>query len=144
MCAIEYSYKNWKNNSDLNLVCEKLLDNANVDIIFTNFPFSVSLIFFVIGSDIKVTFICSEIESFHLDKGWDDSPLYVVLETNVKAPKKNRHLNQPDHEFSCMEHDGYLWEINVMPDVNLNIKCLSFEWRIDRVTEKEVALFNAG
>ena len=89
----------------------------------------------MIGSDIKVTFTCSEIEAFHLDKDWNDAPLYVALEANVKAPTKNRDSNQPDHEFSCMEHDEYLWEVNVMPEANLKIKCLSFKWCVDRITD---------
>jgi len=46
--------------------------------------FSITLVFFVIGS---------EIEEFSLEKDWDDDPLYVALEAQVNVV---RSLRLPD------------------------------------------------
>lgn len=142
--AIDCSFKAWEGTTDLDLVCAKLLDNANMDVNFTDYPFAIALVFYVIGSDIKVRFICSEIEGLSLEKDWNDGPLYVALEANVKSSKLTRDPEQPDHEFSCSDHSEYLWEISVLPEANLNIKCLSFDWSLEKITDEELSWLNAS
>lgn len=78
-----------------------MLDYAQLSIEFTNFPFSIQLIFYVVGTDQKVIFDCSDIVSFHLDKEPHEN-VFTVLETHVIEPKKQgRRRNQTmDLDFS--------------------------------------------
>lgn len=115
-----------------------------MDVNFTDHPFTIELVFYVIGSDIKVRFTCSEIQGLNLEKDWNDGPLYVTLEANVKSPKLVRDPDQPDHKFWCIDHSEYLWEISVLPEANLNIKCLSFDWSLEKISDEELSWLNAS
>ncbi len=133
-----YSYEVWKDCDDLQKVCSQLLDNANMDVKFTNCPFSIELAFFVIGSDIKVEFSCSGIEKFSIEKDSEDCPLYLVLEVHVSSPKKVRDKKMSDSEFWALDHEDYVWGIFVLPEADISIKSLSFDWSINQITEEEM------
>jgi len=115
-----------------------------MDVKFTDYPFSVTLVFYVIGSDIKIQFDCSEIEDLRLEKSWNDEPLYVALEARVAPPKLVRNSTQSDFDFTCIDRAEYLWEISVFPEANLSIKCLSFSWSVQMISDEELLLFNAS
>lgn len=83
-------------------------------------------------------FTCSEIEGFNLEKDWDDGPLYAALETQVELPKLSKNPSLSDYEFSRIDHSEYLWKIMVLHEVNLNIKCLSFEWSLEKITDSDI------
>lgn len=110
-----------------------------MDVKFEDSPFSIKLVFYVIGSDFKVQFVCSDIEVLNLEKDWNDGPLYVALEAQVKPPKQTRDPALADHVFSCTDHAEYMWEISVLPEANLNIKCLSFDWCIQKISDDELS-----
>ena len=65
------------------LVCDKLLDNADLDIQILSYPLSVNLIFYVVGSDIKVKFICEKIARIEINRDYDEESIFVVLETHL-------------------------------------------------------------
>jgi hypothetical protein len=113
-----------------------------MDIKFSDYPFSVTLIFYVIGSNAKVHFDCSEIVDFRIVKEWNDEPMYVALEAYVKPPKLTRESTMSDDEFFHIDHTDYLWEVRVDPEANLNIICLSFNWCIQKITNEELSWFN--
>ena len=115
-----------------------------MDVRFTDCPFSIELVFYVIGSDIKVQFVCSEIEVLNLDKDWNDRPLYLAFEVQVKPPKINRDPAQSDREFASIDHAEYLWEISVLPEASLSIKCLSFSWCVQKIGDEELSWLNAS
>jgi hypothetical protein len=111
-------YEEWKKEKDVNLVCEKLLDNANMDIEIVSYPFAINLVFFVIGSDIKVTFYCKEIKQFCLSKSVEDEAMFAVFEVHVK--------NNTD-----------ITKIKVLPEAELEIQCAKFNWKLEQMTESE-------
>lgn len=113
-----------------------------MDIHFTDHPLSIRLIFYVIGSDIKVEFNCSEIERISIDKDFNDDSLYSALETRVIPPRLTRTLELTNHEFACIDHADYLWEISVVPEVKLLIRCLSFDWCIQKISDEELSWLN--
>jgi len=115
-----------------------------MDVKFNDYPFSITLVFYVICSDIRVQFVCSEIEVLSLEKDWNDGPLYVALEVSVNKPTLARDPTQAEHEFSCIDHAEYLWEIRVLPEANLNIKCLSFDWGIQKISDEELSWLSAS
>ena len=125
----DFSFESWQNEKDIQFVCERLLDNADMDIEILSCPLSVKLTFFVVGSDIKVIMICTKIRSFSLDKEATDEALYVVLETHV----------------SKITHDGNdapFWEILVLPKAKFKITCEELNWSIERITESEISQFS--
>lgn len=137
-----YSYEAWKESSDLEAVCSQLLDNANMDVKFTDCPFSIALSFCVIGSDIKVNFTCSDIAKFSIVKDSENGPIYVALEASVIPPIKLRDPNMSDHEFNMIDHKDYVWEVNVLPEADICIKCISFKWEIMQISEEEMKWLN--
>lgn len=68
----------------------------------------------------------------------------MALEENVKSPNLTRDPEQPEHEFSCIDHSEYLWKISVLPEANLTIKCLSFDWSLEKVKDEEISWLNAS
>jgi hypothetical protein len=120
----EYSFEAWKDEKSIDLVCEKLLDNANMDMDISSYPLAFTFTFFVIGSDIKVTFRCSEIESFELRKQSSDEAMFVVLETNV-------------HRTMSKVSEREIWNISIQPEAQIDIECNNFEWSVKQMTELE-------
>jgi hypothetical protein len=112
-------FEDWKNESDLALVCKKLLDNADMDYSFGNCPLSIDFVFYVVGSDIKVLFSCSEISKLYIEKEHDDVPIHLVLEVNVRKENETFY-------------------IQIMPEFNLELECKSFSWSIKEFSEEEV------
>jgi hypothetical protein len=102
-------------------------------------PLTVELTFFVIGSDIKIIFRCAEIIRFDLIKEFDDLPFYLVLEVCVNQPKKVREPNLSDSEFSMLEHEEFAWDVVILPEAQLNIKCLKFDWWLEKATDEELS-----
>ena len=115
---MDYSYQYWKEEKSIDLVCDKLLDNADMNIEFSSYPLSVKLTFFIIGSDIKIIFSCKNIELLKLDKESDDEALFVILETHVVCKNKK-------------------WEITLFPNPEITIHCNKFNWSIGKMTESE-------
>mgnify|MGYP001243323666 CR=1 FL=1 len=111
-------FEDWKNESDLGLVCKKLLDNADMDYSFSNCPLSLEIVFYVVGSDIKVLFSCSEISKLNIEKEHDDVPIHLVLEVNVWEENESFH-------------------IQIMPEFNLELECKIFNWSIKEFSEQE-------
>jgi hypothetical protein len=134
-----YNYENWKDETNLSKVCLSLLDNADMDMEIQSSPLSITLTFFVVGSNIKVVFCCSDITKLHLLKEFDDRPLHLVLEVNVKKPKKTRDPSLSDGEFSILNHKDYSWSIEVLPVAQIEIECLLFNWQLEMASEKELS-----
>lgn len=120
----EYSFSAWKDEQSIDLVCEKLLDNADMDMDIVSYPLSFTFTFFVIGSDIKVILRCSGIEYFELRKESDDEAMFVVLETHVR-----RTLSKVSKQE--------IWSISTLPDAQINLDCNKLEWSIEQMTESE-------
>jgi hypothetical protein len=119
--------------SDLGLVCKKLLDNADMDVNYSNFPDSVELIFYIISSDIKVSFVCSGIEMFSIEQNWDQDALYVVLECEVNPPQIILDVEKNGGSFiSSKERKKHMWEILIQGGVCLHLKCIAFNWKLER------------
>ncbi len=101
---------------DLQTICRAM--DASLDIEFTNFPFSVTLTFAVVGTDRKVIFLCSQIEEFTLIKAAFDEPEYLCFEVSVEPPKKERPQDLSDYEFGLKESNDrkdFLWSIEILP-----------------------------
>ncbi len=111
-------FEEWKNEDGLGLVCQKLLDNADMDYSFNNCPLGVEFVFYVVGSDIKVLFSCSEITKLEIEKEHDGAPFHLVLEVNVR------------------EENGVFY-IQIMPKFNLSLECKNFSWSIEKFPENE-------
>jgi len=122
----------------LQTICRTMLDDASLWIEFINFPFGVRLTFYVTGTDKKVIFLCSQIEKFSLNKGAFDEPEYVCLEVNVEQPEKERPRELSDFEFELMDKKDFTWSIEVLPEAEIKIKCLQFEWELLTMTQKEM------
>ena len=116
-----------------------MLDNADLFVEFTNFPFSIRLTFAVVGTNKKVIFLCSQIEKFCLNKGVFDEPDYLCLEANVTPPPKERLPGLSDFEFGLMDKTDFLWSIEVLPEADIKIKCLRFEWELLIMSDEEIA-----
>ena len=123
---------------ELDTICRTMLDNAEMNIEVTLYPFSVRLIFYVVGTDQKVIFNCLEIVSLHLDKDPQDNPLFTVLETNVIPPKKIRPTPLSDFGFGLLDQTEYCWQIDLQPQVILQIKALTFHWQVQTITADEL------
>ena len=114
----ELLFEEWEKEKDINLICSNLLDNANLDIKYHSYPFGIELIFYVIGTEIKVVFTCKEIELFSIEKSSNEEPMFTVLETKIK-------------------HKNSSWEISILPEAQINIKCHAFNWAVLQMTESE-------
>lgn len=126
---------------EIEKICRTMLDNANLNVEFTNYPFAVHLTFYVIGTDKKVIFDCSGIQelSFLRDAADDlGGPEYVCLEVNVKKPGKQMPKNKYDFEFEVVDKTKYLWSIEILPDAHIKIKCLHFDWRELNMAQEEI------
>ncbi len=122
----------------LQTICRTMLDNANMDIDFTKCPFAVRLTFYVIGSDKKVIFDCSDIEKFSITKDASDCPEYVCLEVDVTTPKMQRPAGLSEFEFEIGDKANYLWHVEILPEAHIEIKCLNFAWQIQPMTVEEM------
>lgn len=120
----DYSFEAWKDEKSIDLVCEKLLDNANMDIEISSYPLAFVFTFFVIGSDINVVFRCSEIECFELRKQSSNEAMFVVLETNV-------------YRTMSKVSEREIWSVSIQPEAQIDIECNNFEWSVEQMTESE-------
>ena len=111
-------FEDWKNENSIVRVCRELLDNTDLDYSFVDSPLSLELLFYVVGSDIKVRFNCKEISKLSIEKENEDLPLHLVLETNVWEKNEDFH-------------------IQIFPEFALNIVCKRFDWQIEEFSEKE-------
>lgn len=121
------------NVKDLQEVCARLLDNANLDVEFDAHPFRLRLLFDVCGAPHKVIFTCANITRLCIEKAAEDEPLYVCLEASVTEPAQQWPPTRELYEYQMLppaEKQGYLWRIQVAPEAQLDIQCLSFEWKI--------------
>ena len=89
-----------------------------MDLNINSYPLSLELSFFVIGSDIKIVFLCKEIESFSIQKEPDEEAMFTVLETKI-------------------EHIEGSWKILIFPVAEIEIKCNSFNWSIVQMSDSE-------
>lgn len=80
-------FENWENEKDLSKVCKELLDNADMDYSFNGCPLGIDIVFYVAGSNIKVIFNCAEISKIEIQKEYDDVPIHLVLEVNVREDR---------------------------------------------------------
>ena len=115
--------------------------DAGLFVEFTNFPFSVTLTFAVVGTDRKVIFLCSQIEEFTLKKGAFDEPEYLCFEVSVEPPKKERPPDLSEFEFGLKESNDkkdFLWNIEVLPEAEIKVKCLEFEWKVLKMSQEEM------
>ena len=117
--SADYSYQKWEKERNIGLVCDKLLDNADLEIQIQSYPLSINFTFYVVGSDIKVKFICEKIERFEINKDYDEESMFVVLETHV--------LNKIN----------YSWEVKILPTPEVHVICRKFSWSIEKLTESE-------
>lgn len=124
---------------DLETICRTMLNDAVMDVSINNCPFSVGLTFYVTGTDKKVIFDCMDIASFRLDKDPTDSPMYLVFETNVTAPRKPFPIPLSDFEFSFLPQEDYCWLVEVSePTELLQIKALGFAWHVEAMSAEEL------
>ena len=120
--------------------------DASLDVEFTNFPFSITLTFAVVGTDRKVVFFCSQIEEFTLTKGAFDEPEYLCFEVSVEPPKKELPSDVSEFEFGLKEWNDkqdFLWSIEILPEAEIKIKCLKFEWKILKMSQEEMNARNS-
>ena len=103
----DFSFCEWEKEKDVNHVCSSLLDNANMEIRVSSYPFGVELLFFVIGSDIKIIFTCKEIGLFSIEKMPDEDSMFTVLEVSVERIKN-------------------YWKISILPEANVKIECVAY------------------
>ena len=118
-----------------------MLDYANLNVEFANYPFAVRLTFYEVGTDKKVIFDYSGIQEFSLVRDPADKldgPEYVCLEVKVREPKKQMPPNKYDFEFEVVDKSKYLWSIEILPDAQIKIKCLHFDWKIAGLTQEEM------
>ncbi len=130
---------------DLETICRTMLNDAQMDVSINNCPFSVYLTFYVTGTDKKVTFDCTDIASFRLDKDPTDSPLYLVFETEVMGPRKQYPVPLSHFGFSFLPQEDYCWQVTVSePELLLQIKSLGFAWRVEVLSAEEREWFSRG
>ncbi len=124
---------------DLQTICRSI--DGSLSIEFTNFPFTITLTFWIVGTDKKVIFSCSQIEEFTLKKEAFDEPEYLCFEVSVNPPKKKRPTDLSDFEFGLKEYsdkNDFLWSIEILPEAEIKIKCLEFEWMILKMSKEEI------
>jgi hypothetical protein len=135
----DYSLKKWEQETSIHVVCARLLDNAEMEIKIEEYPFSVRLTFYIVGTILKVIFDCNDIELFSLRKEWDEYGYSTILEAYITQPKK---LLPPDVTDSrSFDSKDYLWKIS-LPGVAMEIECLRFKWRVEEMTAEEIKSFN--
>lgn len=115
-----------------------MLDNADMDVEFQDYPFSVRLIFLVVGTDKKVIFECSEIASFSLVKEPAEDAYYSVFEVHVTEPRVHWLTRSTDRHSTTQDQSEYLWEIVVEPAVQLHVMARSFKWWLEVMTVEEI------
>jgi hypothetical protein len=135
----DYSLKKWEKETSIHTICKCLLDNAEMDIEIDEYPFSIQLTFFIVGTILKVIFDCNDIELFSLKKDWDNYGYSTVLEVYVTEPQKPL----PCEVISSRSHDSkdYLWKI-CLPGQAIEIECLRFKWRVEEMTAEEINTLN--
>jgi hypothetical protein len=136
----DYSLKKWGQETNIHVVCKCLLDNADMDIKIEEYPFSIKLTFYIVGTILKVTFDCSDIELFSMRKKWDENVYFIIVEAYITEPKKPL---PPDVTNSrSFDSKDYLWKIS-LPGVVMEIECLRFKWRVEEMTAEEIKSFNS-
>ncbi len=135
----DYSLTKWAQETSIHVVCERLLDNADMDIKIEEYPFSVQLTFYIVGTILKVIFDCNDIELFSVKKEWDENVHFIILEAYITEPKKP--LPSDVTNSRSFDSKDYLWKIS-LPGVAMEVECLRFKWRIEEMTAEEINSLN--
>ena len=115
----DFSFETWKEANEIAEVCAQLLDNADLEIEINSFPIEIKLVFFVVGSDIKVVVQCRRVKNLQILKDPEEEPRFTVLETSITNPEAGQ------------------WNVSIKPVAMIDISCEELEWKIEKMTEAE-------
>ncbi|WP_444901998.1 hypothetical protein ACJJIG_02485 [Microbulbifer sp. SSSA007] len=125
---------------DLNEICRKWLDNADLDIKveFGNDGSTILLVFYVVGVGKKVLVTCKRPIKFSVEQDPDDLPMYVVFETSISLKKKNSFEGLIHSDVLQNIEVDELWHVDVSEgDAKVLVVSEQLSWEIFDITVEE-------
>jgi len=121
---------------ELQWICQKLLDNADLNVSFDEQTSEIILCFIVAVSYEQIVFRCGRFHSFKLVKNPDEGECFFVGETSVSIFTKPEEIKQG------MESEGWSWGKNKFPSqlylievkggVEVRLLCENFTWSLSQ------------
>ena len=125
---------------DLEYICSKMLDNANMTADFSAFP-DIHLSFVVFGSvDNKFWEIIFTVDQtlnikMEADDDAENNDLFVVVGVSVDNKKKAE--TDIGIQARKLKPDDTVWFISIFGDLTMEIMCCDFKWKINELTPEE-------
>lgn len=125
---------------DLEYICNKMLDNADMTIDLSTYP-DIRLSFLVFGSvdnkfwEIHFTIKKSLNLKIESDDDAEHNDLFVALEVKVDSKKKSE--TDIGMQARKLDPSDTLYFISVYGDLPIEIVCCDFKWKLNELTSEE-------
>jgi hypothetical protein len=123
----------------LQRLCAEYLDNADLDIKLDEDEFKLRLIFFVAGSDTKVTIELTGLREVSMRKHVVDRPFFPIMKTSVTAPRLSLPAEWGTFELKTNDLTSYLWKVELEGSLSLYATATGLAWDEERLSQTERA-----
>jgi hypothetical protein len=126
---------------ELQQVCRRLLDNADLDVWLDAENGEIVLCFLVAGSYEQIMFRCGRFHSFKMVKDPEEQDCFFVGETRVSV------FTEPEEIKQGLANEGWTWgesplpshiyQIEVLGGIEVRVVCGTFAWNLIPPTQEQ-------